>query len=333
MSTPTTDNSAMPAALAGTSTEAGRARQACAAAMAERTPLLIVAEEGFDTGAIGKWIHAGSRPGRPFVVVNPAQVEPGEIEIELFGSRPRGGTHAVEVFGAGAAFLRAGRGTIFIDGVGDLPAAVQRRLARLLRDGEAKSAGRVSATLQARVIAAAHPAIHADVSEGRVRADLYRRLAGQELIVPPLRSRPADFGALVPAVAAAITGRLDRPAPTFTQSALNVLAALPWRRNMQELEALLERILRAAPDGGIKQEDVLAQLSFDGAFARRAPSASLREARLRFERDYIAAVLEHHHWRMSDAARALGIERANLYRKTRQLGISRATPAQTAAQR
>jgi DNA-binding NtrC family response regulator len=102
---------------------------------------------------------------------------------------------------------------------------------------------------------------------------------------------------------------------------------------MQELEALLERILRAVPGDGIRQEDVLAQLSFDGAFARRAPSASLREARLRFERDYIAAVLEQHQWRMSDAARALGIERANLYRKTRQLGISRGAPAQAAVER
>ena len=333
MSKRSIDTTAMPPALAGASAEAVRARDACTAATAERTPVLIVAEEGFDTGAIAQWIHLGSRPGMPFVIVDPARVEPGEIEVELFDSRPGSGTHAVEVLGAGAALLRAGRGTIFIDGVGDLPAAVQRRLARLLRDGEARSAGRTPAALQARVIASALPAIRTEVSEGRVRADLYRRLAGQELVVPPLRARPGDFGALVPAIADGLSRRLERPVPTFTQSALNVLAALPWRRNMQELEALLERILRAAPDAGIKQEDVLAQLSFDGAFARRAPSASLREARLRFERDYIAAVLEHHHWRMSDAARALGIERANLYRKTRQLGISRATPAQAAAPR
>jgi len=310
-----------------------RARQACAAAAAERTPLLIVAEEGFDTAAIARRIHDASRPGQPFVVADSAAVDPGEIEIELFGSRARPGTHAVEVLGAGAAFLRVGRGTVFIDGVGELPAGVQRRLARLLRDGEAKPAGRVAVALQARVIASALPAIEADVRDGRVRADLYRRLAGQALIVPPLRARPGDFVALVPALAETISRGLGRPAPTFTQSALTVLAALPWRRNMQELEALLERILRAAADGGIKQEDVLAQLSFDGAFARRAPSASLREARLRFERDYIAAVLEQHHWRMSDAARALGIERANLYRKTRQLGISRGAPAQAAAPR
>jgi DNA-binding NtrC family response regulator len=333
MSTLSNDPSAMPPALAGASTEVIRAREACVAATAERTPVLIVAEEGFDTGAIARWIHHGSRAGAPFVVIDPAHIEPGEIEIELFGSRPGSGAQAVEVLGSAAALLRAGRGTVFINGVADLPAVVQRRLARLLRDGEARSAGRTPAALQARVIASALPAIRTEVNEGRVRADLYRRLAGQEVVVPPLRTRPGDFSALVPGVAEGISERLERPAPTFTQSALTVLAALPWRRNMQELEALLERILRAAPDGGIKQEDVLAQLSFDGAFARRAPSASLREARLRFERDYIAAVLEHHHWRMSDAARALGIERANLYRKTRQLGISRATPAQAAAQR
>ena len=73
----------------------------------------------------------------------------------------------------------------------------------------------------------------------------------------------------------------------------------------------------------ITQEDVLAQVPIDGAFTRWDLTAGLREARRRFERDYIAAVLDHHQWRMSDAARALGLERANLYRKTRQLGIAR----------
>ena len=323
----------MPPALAGSSLEVSRARQACEAAMAERTPLLLVAEEGFDTASIARWIHDASRAGEPFVMVNPAHEEPAEIEAALFGSASRNGSQPVEVLGPGSAFIRAGRGTIFIDAIADLPAVVQRRLVRLLRDGEAKSAGRGAAPLQLRVIASAQPSIHGDVSEGRVRADLYRRLASQEVTVPPLRTRPGDFGALVPAVAAEVSRRLDRAVPSFTQSALTVLAALPWRRNLQELDGLLERILRAAPDDGVKQEDVLAQLSFDGAFSRRAPSASLREARLRFERDYIAAVLEQHHWRMSVAARALGIERANLYRKTRQLGISRATPPQSALSR
>lgn len=333
LSSPLIHPSSLPPALSGSSADALRARQACATAIGDGAPVLIVAEEGFDTRSIAEAIHAASRPRRPFVAIEPAHVEPHEIEGLLFGSRGRPGIHAVEVLGADSAFLRAGRGTVFIDGVGDLPATVQRRLARLLRDGEAKAPGGVQAPLEARLITSALPAIHTDVTDGRVRADLYRRFAAHEVIVPPLRTRPGDFGALVPAIAEALSTRLERSVPAFTQSALNVLAALPWRRNMRELEALIERVIRAVPEGGIKQEDVLAQLSFEGAFAQRAPSASLREARLRFERDYIAAVLEHHHWRMSDAARTLGIERANLYRKTRQLGISRGVPARAAAER
>ena len=77
----------------------------------------------------------------------------------------------------------------------------------------------------------------------------------------------------------------------------------------------------------VTQEDVLAHVPIESAFSRWDLTASLREARRRFEREYIAAVLERHQWRMSEAARALGIERANLYRKTRQLGIVRITRA------
>jgi len=320
-------------ALLGDSAETRKLRVACQAALADSSPALIVVEEGFDPAVIARALHTASRPGAPFEILSPAQSDPPQVELALFGTRQRPRADGVEVLGAGGALLRAAGGTLFVDSVGDLPAMVQRRLARLLRDGEARAGGRTPAPLKARVVAAASPGIHADVQDGRVLGDLYRRLAVHELVVPPLRGRPSDFASLVPAVVAATSARRGRSAPSFTQSALTVLAALPWGRNMAELEGLIERILDAVPGNSVKQEDVLAQLSFDGAFARRAPAPSLREARQRFERDYIAAVLEHHQWRMSDAARALGIERANLYRKTRQLGISRARAAQAAAHR
>ena len=311
----------VPAALLGTSTEASRAREACLAAAGDGSPLLILADEGFAPLEMARAIHDGGRPGLPFVAVDASRVNPVEIELELFGTRQRAAAGAPERLGASGAFLRAGRGTVFIEAIGELPSAAQRRLAWLLREGEATAPGRSRVSLRARVIASMTTS--ADAEEGRIRADLHRRLSAQQIVIPPLRSRPTDFGAIVPALAAAVSARLGRQAPAFTQSALNVLAALPWRRNMQELEALLERLLLAVPAETVKQEDVLAQLSFDGAFARRAPSGNLREARQRFERDYIAAVLEQHDWRMSDAARTLGMERANLYRKARQLGISR----------
>jgi sigma-54 dependent transcriptional regulator, acetoin dehydrogenase operon transcriptional activator AcoR len=76
----------------------------------------------------------------------------------------------------------------------------------------------------------------------------------------------------------------------------------------------------------VRQEDLLPAVPFDGIVRRATPAVSLREARRRFEREYIASVLEQHGWRMSEAARTLGIERANLYRKTRELGIQRNAP-------
>ncbi|MEO8076525.1 MAG: helix-turn-helix domain-containing protein, partial [Acidobacteriota bacterium] len=99
----------------------------------------------------------------------------------------------------------------------------------------------------------------------------------------------------------------------------------PWAENFDELAGVLEAALAAAGPI-VTQEDVLAHVPIEGAFARLDLTASLREAKRRFERDYIAAVLDHHRWRMIDAARTLGIERANLYRKTRQLGIVRVPP-------
>ena len=312
-------------ALAGRSAETVRARQACDRAVHRSEPLLIVAEDGIDAAPIARDIHDRGRRGGRFVAVDCGASTPQEIEQELFGSRARAG--AIEVLSTGAALLRAGRGTVYLSSTGELPASAQRRLARVLRDGEARAAGRTHAPVPARIIASALPTLHSDVRDGRFRSDLYRRLSTLEIVVPPLRRRPEDFAHLVPVISAAVAERIGRSSPAYTPSALTVLSALPWRRNFEELEALMERILRAVPKSEIRQEDVLAELSFEGAFARRAPAANLREARLRFEREYIEAVLEHHDWQMSAAARTLGIERANLYRKTRQLGISRGVPS------
>ena len=113
------------------------------------------------------------------------------------------------------------------------------------------------------------------------------------------------------------------PIKTLTRSALTLLAALPWRGNAPELRALLERLVLLTPHGSIRLEDVLAQVRLDGSDISAAGGTTLRDARLRFERDYIAAVVRQHHGRMGEAAAALGIQRTNLYRKLRQLSVVR----------
>ena len=318
----------LPAALAGESAIVRRARAALDAATA--SPILILADEGLEPAAAAWHVHARSRPNQPFVCVDCAQPDPEQVEAALLGSRPRTAGD-LEILGSTAALLAARRGTLFLENLSDLPAVAQRRLARVLRDGEARTGRRDRVRVIARIIASAPPTLAADARDGRFRADLLRRFAAQQVTLPPLRTRPEDLSAIVQRLAVEISAAAGRPAPAFTQAALTVLAAFQWPGNIVELRAALERILREASGPIVRQEDILPTLPVEG-MAGRTPLVSLREARRRFEREYIAAVLERHQWRMSDAARTLGIERANLYRKARQLGISRGVQAEERSQ-
>jgi two-component system nitrogen regulation response regulator NtrX len=312
------DQSPLP--LAGPSDAAVRARAAFAAAVLGSSPALIVADSGLDADAIARTIHARSRPGAPLIVIDCAAAGVQDVGRQLFGTPSRADTHDdLDAVGTSSALLRARRGTLYLKHMLDLPAGIQRRLARILRDGEVRSAGRRT-PLRGRIIGGAAAAVAVEVGEGHFRSDLFRRLSQPCIAVPALRERPEDIPEITLRIAADVRG--GEP-PVFTQAALTVLSASGWPGNLDELRSVLERILRAAPAGVIRQEDVLAHLPIDGAVARIAPRTSLRDARRQFEREYIASVLERHRWRMSEAARTLGIERANLYRKTRQLGIMR----------
>ena len=316
-----------PLALAGESAPARRARAALESP--GTGPLLILSEDGLDPAALARYVHERARPGLPFLHINCAGPDGNVVESALFGTRARVSSHPLETLGPSSALVVVRRGTVFLENVGDLPDALQRRLARLLRDGEARVGGRDRVRLTARLVASAPPALQAEARDGRFRAELLRRFGPMPVAIPALRQRPEDLPAIVHRLAAELSAAAGKPAPSFTQAALTVLAAVPWSGNLDELRVTLERVLRGVAGTVIRQEDLLHLLPivpFQGV-VHAHPAVSLREARRRFEREYIAAVLEQHDWRMSDAARTLGIERANLYRKTRQLGIARSAPA------
>src|SRR5436190_13459666 len=317
-----------PLPLAGPSAAADRARAAFDVAVRGRSAALIVADRGLDAAAIARAIHEHSRPGEPLIEIDCAAADAQEVSCELFGTPSRADAHpGFETVGPASALVRAREGTVYLKHILDLPAGAQRRLARILRDGEVGVEGR-RMPLQLRMIGDAPASVAVDVGEGHFRSDLFRRLSQTCIAVPGLRERPEDMAVLAVRVGAELRGG---EAPSFTQAALTVLSAPAWPGNLDELRAVLVRVLRAAPAGPIRQEDVLAHLPIDGALSRIAPEISLREARRQFEREYIASVLERHRWRMSEAARTLGIERANLYRKTRQLGIMRRSAAPLAS--
>jgi len=317
-----------PLPLAGRSEAAERARLAFAAAAHSGLPALIVADRGLDSETVARALHERSRPGAPFLVLDCAAADPHAVDRELFGTRSRGDAPKdLDAVGSSSAMLRARGGTVYLKQILDLPAAAQRRLARILRDREVFAGGR-RVPVRARIIGDAPASVAVDVSAGHFRSDLFRRISQTCIAIPSLRERPEDIPELATRVAAALRGG---DAPVFTQAALTVLSAPAWPGNLDELRLVLDRLLRGAPAESIRQEDVLAHLPIDRAFARFAPGISLREARRQFEREYIASVLERHRWRMAEAARTLGIERANLYRKTRQLGIMRRAGAPLAS--
>jgi DNA-binding NtrC family response regulator len=163
--------------------------------------------------------------------------------------------------------------------------------------------------------------IDSDVRESRFRADLFRRLAVSRIDLPPLRDRLEDVPALGARLLEDLSAAAGLPPRSFTPAALALLAALSWPGNLAELREVVERVMADTGDQVIQIERLLPALQLDRANTAFVPAGNLRDARLRFERDYIAAVLQHHGWRMADAAQTLGIQRPNLYRKARQLGI------------
>lgn len=311
--------------LVGTSEAVRRVYALVERAAHDDRAVLLVAEPGQEVAVVARLIHARSgRASGAFLVLDAAGATPAEVERELLGSpavrrSPR--ANGLETVSSHSLLARAAAGSLLLQNAGELAASAQARLARALRDAEVRLAGtnRV-ARVAARLMATAGPALTSDVEEGRFRADLYRRLSGIRIELPPLRRRREDIGAIALHLAAEIGLTVGRPI-RFTPMALTLLSACPWRGNIAELRALLERVAMGGTDEVIRLEDLLAHVRLDGGSAPVPPAGNLRDARRRFERDYIAAVLQQHGGRIADAARALGIQRTNLYRKARQLGL------------
>jgi len=143
--------------------------------------------------------------------------------------------------------------------------------------------------------------------------------------MPPLRNRREDIPAIANYFLRNICAAQRLTPKTFSRSGLALLAALPWRGNGPELEAVLSLVVGKLLHGGssIALEDILLNVRLDGGPATVSAGGTLKQARARFEREYISAVLEQHRGRISDAAKALGIQRTNLYRKLRSLRVSR----------
>jgi DNA-binding NtrC family response regulator len=260
-----------------------------------RCNVLVLGERGTGRESVARAVHAQSpHRDKPFVKIECESARAGLAGAIGEGALP--GT------------------TIYLEEIGELPPDAQRQLVEIIRH-------RAESSADLRLIGSTAPRVDDWVGRGDLRADLVAALGVVRVQLPPLRQRTEDIPLLATHFLKEACRRNGIPLKTFSRSALTLLAALPWPGNMAELRALTERLAVIVTRGVLLLEDVLANVRLEGAEALGGPTGTLREARERFERDYVAAVLQHHRGRMGDAARALGIERTNLYRKIKQLNI------------
>jgi DNA-binding NtrC family response regulator len=265
-----------------------------------------------------------------FVCVNCAPDDPERLETDLFGEAARS-PHAdptsrgLEHISRHSRLYEARDGTLYLQKMAEAPARVQARLARILRDREAvlvETGGTIG--LDIRPIAGVDSGFESAVQDGRIREDLDRRLASIRIDMPPLRNRREDIPALANLLLRDLCATVGISPRTLSRPALTLIAALPWRDNVSELQLLLESVATGLAGGrAIGLEEVLAHVRLGSESAVFGTRGTLRQARARFEREYIAAVLKQNRGRIGEAAKSLGIQRTNLYRKMRALRVRR----------
>ncbi len=284
--------------------------------------VLIYGESGTGKELVAHAIHAESpRSGGRFVLVNCAAIPEELIESELFG-HVRGALAGATKDKTGK-FQLADGGTLFLDEVGDMSLKTQSKVLRVIEEQrfEPVGSGR-TVQVDVRVIAATNKHLEDEIASGNFREDLFYRLNVVPFHVPPLRDRLEDIPVLAQHFLDEFSTAYGRKAKRLLKSGTDALTAHRWPGNVRELRNLMERIviLHDVRDVGVRQ------ISAANRFgpARRRPVTgftSLKEAREAYERDYVLRTLKATKGNVTRAAAALGMERSNLHRKMRALGI------------
>lgn len=294
--------------------------------------VLVLGETGVGKELVAQEIHARSqRAGKPQVYLNCAALPESIAESELFGHVKGAFTGAIG--NRKGKFETADSGTLFLDEIGELPLSMQAKLLRVLQYGEIQRIGddRVH-TVNVRIIAATNKILKDEVIKGRFRADLFHRLSVFPIEVPPLRERGSDIALLAGFFVEKCRVKLGLLSLRISPLGLHRLSQYNWPGNVRELEHCIYRaaILARAESGNdavtitdrhLYIGDTTSR-SHDKAPATRATlHASLRQATDAFQREYIGQVVTDSGDNWAEAARALDVDRGNLHRLAKRLGL------------
>jgi len=284
---------------------------------------LVTGETGTGKELVARALHKMSGRGdRRFVACNCSAIVESLCESELFG-HVRGAFTGAHESKAGLFELADG-GTLFLDEIGELPLVMQAKLLRVVEGGDVQRVGATDPRrVDVRVIAATNRDLFEEVRHGRFRQDLYYRLNIVEVILAPLRERPADIPYLSAAFVQEFAKRFGKPLLGMTAGAEQLLVQAPWPGNVRELRNTLERACMLSEGRVLSEREVLEAL---GGGPRRAPgeetvSSAARDREPALERAQVERVLQRCGGNKSAAARELRLSRRALYRRLDAFGL------------
>lgn len=301
-----------------------------------RSRVLICGPAGAGKEVIARLLHAkSSRADQPFIVVSAATISPDRMEEELFGVEGDGGRPR-----SIGLLERAHGGTLMFDEVGDMPLETQGKILRVLVDQRFRRVrGDMPVSVDVRIISSTSRDLLADSSEGRFREDLYHRLNVVQILAPSLSERREDIPALVAYYIDRISRASGIPKRSLTPETLAALQAYHWPGNVRQLRNVIERTLilmgRDAhleiTSDHLPAEIIDAGLTIPaGEGLEQIIALPLREARERFEREYLIAQINRFGGNISRTAAFIGMERSALHRKLKALGVGGAARVESA---
>ena len=292
------------------------------ASMAARSDarVLLIGESGTGKELLAAHIHQLSPfASGPFVKVNCAAIPTELLETELFGHEKGSFTGATAT--RRGKFEMADGGTIFLDEVGDLHAASQAKLLRVLQEGEFhRVGGEQIIRVSVRVISATNRDLAALVLQNKFREDLYYRLSVVPVRVPALRERPHDIRLLAEYFLEDFCARNNFKPKMLDETVFPAFEVYAWPGNARELRNVVERMAILTQGERLTRESIPIEIRVQ---REAGPKSTIQEARESAEREHILRALEESSWNVSGAARALGMERTNLHKRIRALGLTR----------
>jgi len=290
--------------------------------------ILITGENGTGKELLARSIHSFSRrANEAFVAVNCAAIPDTLIESELFGHE-RGAFTGATTRRMGK-FDLANRGTLFLDEIGDMSLATQAKILRVL-EGRVfqRVGGNRDITVDVRVIAATNKDLPKEISSGRFREDLFFRLNVFPFHLPPLRERRDDILPLLERFLSEFGALYGKNDLILGPEATAAMVNYPWPGNVRELRNVVERLVIITQDREISEANIPSTVKTEGQrtsdfSAVEGEETDYRRAKEIFEREFFTRRLEGNDWNISKTAEEVGLERSNLHRKIKYLGISK----------